>query len=203
MTDPELQKLADLWQEPDGPDDAKLVELARKARRKAWLMAYGDWAWLLLVGASVIATTWLHPSLLSVLAGIATLAVTLWLTWRRRAFHRMSGSLDTSDRPAFLASMARIVRNDLRRVTLSLVMFAPVMMIAIFFKLTTRNPSDPLSEISAWATSTRGVIVLIVLAAITAFILRSWLRLKAQLDGLKKLRKTYLEEAERDERDAA
>lgn len=203
MNDPELEELAGLWREPDGADEAALVELARKAPRKARLLAYGDAAWLVLVGGSVIVTTWLHPNMLSISAAIVTLALIVWLNWRRRKLRNMSGSLVTRDRSAFLAGTIRIIQNDLRRVTFSLVTLPPGLLLAILFRVTTKDPSDPLGAIATWATSPRGAVALIVLSGLVFFTFRSRLRLSTQLKGLKELQKAYAEEARRDEQEAA
>jgi membrane protein implicated in regulation of membrane protease activity len=209
MTEPEFKELADLWREPDQGGKGQQEEfekLARQARRQVRLMAYGDVAWLVLIAGSVLAAVLLHPTVLNVLAGILTLAVMLWLNWRRRLLRRELRSMDIQDRSALLAGRIRLARANVRRLALSLTAIPPTLLLAILFRVVTKEGGSithPIGPIVAWATSARGIVALLVLVGMSAWVLRSLMRQKTELRGLEELSEAYAEETRRDELDGA
>jgi hypothetical protein len=207
MTDPELLEMADLWQaHPDSEAAEDFAGLAARARRKAKLIALGDAAWLVLVTGSMVVATLLRPSMASVLVCAVTIAVVLWLNWRRRALRKASLATDVRNRAAFLDLASHIARSNLRRVTLSLATFLPMVLVAILFRVVTKTPesmSQPFHAVAVWATSFRGVAALAGLTFISALALRSRLRLASELRRLEALGEEYADEARRDRREGA
>ncbi|HEY0412800.1 MAG TPA: hypothetical protein VGD66_06655 [Allosphingosinicella sp.] len=206
MIDPELKGLAELWQEPDAAEAELFERLARKARRRARLIAYGDLAWFLLVGGNIALAAFIRPNVVGASIAVVMLVTFVWLNWKRRSLRQMSRTIDTSDRAAFLESSVRMARGNVRRVTLSLITFPPGLLLAILFRVATKQHGDithPLGAISAWATSPRGMIALVILTALGGWMMRSRVLLKAELKRIEEVRSAYAEEARRDEADAA
>jgi len=199
MTDPELQDLAELWQQPDAAEAEKFQLLARRARRRGRFLGYADWALaLVLVGGSLFALLASHGPL-TTFAAVGLLVATIWLTWQRRRLRQMASTLDTADRQAFIASSVRSARANLRRVTLSIIALPPLVILALLSKMAFRRGgyvSDPGPILLAWAQSTRGMISLAIFALIIAWSLRSALRIKKELRHLESLRRAYEEENE-------
>ena len=55
MTEPDLQELADLWQEPDAAGAQDVQRLARRARRDARIMSWADTAFgIVIVGGALV-----------------------------------------------------------------------------------------------------------------------------------------------------
>jgi hypothetical protein len=199
MTDPELQELADLWQEADASEAAAFEAAARRARRQGRLLAYGDLAWaVLLIGGSLFAAL-MAPGPGTTAAALFLLVATVWLTWKRRKIRQMSRTLDTSDRQSFLASSVRNARGDLRRVTLSMIVFPFLVPMALLVKVSFRTGSDiahPLDVLTEWAQSTRGIFTLCLFAIIMGFTYRSRRKIKAELRRLEDMRRAYAEQAD-------
>lgn len=197
MTDPELQELADLWQQPDAAEAEKFQALARRARRRGRYLGYADWALaFVLVGGSLFALL-ASPGRLTTFAAIGLLVATIWITWQRRRLRQMASSLDTADRQAFIASSVRSARANLRRVTLSIIALPPLVILALLSKMSFRRGgpvSDPGPILLAWAQSPRGMISLAIFALIIALSLRSIMRIRKELRSLEALRRAYEEE---------
>lgn len=197
MTDPELQELSELWQQPDSAEVEKFQLLARKARRRGRWLAYADWAFAFaIVGGSLFAIL-ASPGRLTTFAAIGLLVATVWLTWQRRRLRQMARTLDTTDRHSFIDSSVRSARANLRRVVLSTVAVPPFVILALLLKLSYRRGgyiSDPGEVLLAWVQSPRGMITLAIIALIVALSLRSIARIKKELRSLETLRRAYEEE---------
>jgi hypothetical protein len=202
MIDPDLKNLADLWQEPNAADNAAFEAMARKARRQARLMAYGDAAWLVLIVVTVGMGAFLKPNLISAVVALTMLATTLWINWMRRRLRQITKTIDTADRAGFLESCIRITKGSIRRVTLTFITFPPAMLLAILFRVSTKNGGDilhPWGAIAAWATSLRGIVALTLLGAIALWNVRARIRLSRELRRLHDMKQDYLEEDRKDE----
>ena len=196
MREPGFDDLADLWQNPEEADREAFEALARRARRRGRALAYADWALAaVLVGGSCFALL-ASPGRLTTVAAVLLLVATIWLTWHRRRLRQMAGTLETADRQTFIASSVRIARANLRRVTLSLVALPPLVLFALFSKMSAR--ADPGRFLLDWAQSPRGMISLAVFAALIALSVRSILRIRNELARLEKLRQAYEQESRAD-----
>lgn len=196
MTDPELQELADLWQQPDAAEVEKFQSLARRARRRGRYLGYADWALaIILVGGSLFALLG-SPGALSTVAAVLLLVTTIWLTWQRRRLRQMASSLDTTDRQGFIESSVRSARANLRRVSLTVAALPPLVVAALLAKMNARGGevSDAGPFLLDWARSPRGMISLAIFAALIALSLRSILRIRNELRRLQNLRRAYEEE---------
>jgi hypothetical protein len=198
MTDPELQDLAELWQQqPDSAEAEKFRSLARRARRRGRFLGYADWALaLVLVGGSLFAIL-ASPGRLTTFAAIGLLVATIWITWQRRRLRQMAITLDTADRQGFIESSVRSARANLRRVTLSVIALPPLVLLALLSKMSFRGgdqASDPGQFLLAWAQSPRGMISLAFFALLIALSLRSIARIKRELRSLETLRRAYEDE---------
>jgi hypothetical protein len=202
MTDPELQELADLWQQPDAAEAEKFQSLARRARRRGRYLAYADWALAaVLVGGSFFALFASHGPLTTV-AAVLLLVATIWLTWHRRRLRHMASTLDTADRHAFIESSVRSARANLRRVTLSIIAFPPLVIFALLAKMSARGrESDPAGFLLDWAQSPRGMISLAVFALLIGLSVRSILRIRNELARLEMLRLAYEEELQAEDQE--
>jgi hypothetical protein len=199
MTDPELQQLADLWQQPDSAEAEKFQAMARRARRRGRWLGYADWALaILIVGGSLFALI-ASPGPLFTVAALLLLVATIFLTWQRRKLRQMASTLDTTDRQAFIASSVRSARANLRRVTLSALALPPLVVAALLAKMGMRgNVSDPGQILLAWAQSPRGMISLAIFGMILALQMRSILRIRSELRRLDSLRRAYEDERRAD-----
>ena len=146
-----------------------------------------------------------RPTPMVVLVGVLMIALTLWINWKRRAFRLMSRTLDTGDRRAFLESGISSATANLRRVTLSLIAFPPLICVAILYRISARMDPEferPLKAVAEWAASPRGIVVFTILALLAGWTLRARLRTKAELRRWIEVRDAY-EEAHRAEADGA
>jgi hypothetical protein len=203
MNKPDMDEFAALWQEGPEPEEREQMDaLARAARRQGRLLAYGDIAWfVLLVGGSLFAAL-MAPGPVTTAFALVLLVATVWLTWKRRIIRQMSRTLDTTDRQAFLASSVRNARADLRRVTLSMIVFPLLVPVALLMKVAFRTGADisqPLEILGNWVQSTRGVVTLILLSLVLAWTERSRRRIKRELRRIEELKKAYAEEAQAEE----
>ncbi|HWH17954.1 MAG TPA: hypothetical protein VNT77_06405 [Allosphingosinicella sp.] len=200
MSGPDFDDFAKLWQqEPDAAEQELMQTLARKARRRARLIGYGDMAWTALIAAIVVATIVAKPDLFTVAAGLLTLAVISWLNWKRRSLRLQL--TEAGDPAAFVESSIRAARHNLRRVMLSLAAFPPAILIAILFRISkdTGGRFDHLMEaIAAWALSLRGMIVIPALAGGIVWLVQSGLKFRREIKRLEEVRSAYVEEARLD-----
>jgi hypothetical protein len=203
MREPSFDEFADLWQEHDPQEGFE--GLARKARRQAKLQAYVDAAFALLILGGIGAGAFLKPNIPSAIFALSSLALTAWVSLKRRQIRQMTRTIDTSGREAFVASSLRVSKANLRRVTITLAAFPPTMLIAILFRVSLKNAghfTHPLGAIAAWASSPRGIIVLILLAALAAWMERSRRRAQGEVRRLEALQADYAEEERREASDA-
>jgi Flp pilus assembly protein TadB len=195
MTDPDLKDLADLWQQEPDPAEQRLFEaVARKVRRRARFLAYVDVAMAVILVAAMVLGFVLEPGAgTAVIAGLLIVS-TLWLSWKRRSLRQMSRTLDTSDRPSFIASSIRNAKADMRRIVISMWMLPALALMAILFKLNLRHGGrleDPLGALAQWAVSPRGMFGITGIAIIMALLLRSRRKIKAELRHLDELDRNY------------
>ena len=201
MTEPGFDDLAALWNEPDGTEQEDSVALARKARRQGQLLAYVDFVFAMLLLGGIALIVFMTPNRTTIVAAVVLLVATAWITWKRRAMRQMSSALKTETRIAFLESSVTNAAGNLRRVTLSLVAFPIMLMIAVALKVSIRNGGHiehPLIAISQWAVSTRGIVSMSLMALFFAAILRSRLKIKRELGRLKDVQEEYAAEAIRE-----
>ncbi|HEX2764761.1 MAG TPA: hypothetical protein VHM92_13075 [Allosphingosinicella sp.] len=196
MIDPDLQELAELWQEPE-VRSLEFEEAARRARRQGKLLAYADLAFfVMIVGGSAFAAL-SAPGPVTMIAAVFLLIGTVWLTWTLRKIRQMRRTLDTRD--TFLASSVQNARSDLRRATLSIIAFPLLVPAALLIKVAFRTHSDishPLAILTTWAQSTRGILTLCALSLVIAYQLRSRMKAKGELRRLEQLRQAYAEETQ-------
>jgi hypothetical protein len=197
MREPGYDDFADLWQDPADEQQEAFEALARKARRQGRLMGYADLALAVLIVGGMLLGIFMtpHPAMIGV--GLALIGATLWVTWKRRQLRQMATTLNAAGRAAFLESSIRITTANLRRVTLSLAWLP----LAIVGGLTARfifrsggHLEHPLTSVSEWASSPRGMAALTIFALIFISSLRSRTRLRAELRRLEQLRSDYEEE---------
>jgi hypothetical protein len=206
MREPGFDDFATLWAESEDAEQLAFEAVARKARLHGRLLAYTDVALVVMIVGISIAGALLKPSVGMVAISILMAGSTIAITLKRRKIRQMAKTLDTSSREAFLKSSLQNAQADLRRVTLSLILFPLSLPVAILFKAAWRHGGQlahPLSELVAWTTSLRAMIVTPIFLLVWAVTMRSRLKVKAELGRLKALEAAYREEAERDSRDSA
>lgn len=195
MTDPDLMEFADLWQqEPTAEERAHFEEAAGRVRRQGRLLAFTDVAFALVIVAGMILGFYLQPGTYSAIIAGLLIVATIWLSLQRRKVRHMARTLDTTDRQAFITSSIRNANASLRRIVLSLCFLPTGMLLAVLFKLNMRSGGHlehPLTALASWAGSTRGVIVLGVLALLTGFLVRAWRKCRAELRRLRELQGAY------------
>ena len=198
MTDNEFEELAALWNEPADEEQAQFEAMARKARLRGKLLAWADYAWFVLLAGGCAFGALVAPGLATMAGALFLVVAITWLTWRRREYRHIARTLDTSDRASFLESSRRVARANLRRVTLSLAAFIVLVPIALVLRISFRiaGTGVPLpAALAAWATSLRGIAILIGLALVFAYTIRSRMRIKAELRRLEDIRRAEEEEA--------
>lgn len=205
MREPGYEDFAALWNEPEDSERQAFEKMARKARLQGRLHAYGDaFVVIMIVGLS-LAGVLLKPSGVMLIFGMVMAVTSIVITWQRRKIRQMTKTLDTSDRRAFVRSSVENAQANLRRVTLSLIVFPTGLPVAILFKIAWRHGGHiehPLIELAHWATSIRGMITLPVFFLLGGLTIRSRLKIKAELRRLEALEAAYQDEAENDRRDS-
>src|SRR4051812_7202189 len=206
MRDPSLEDFTALWTEQEDSEQQAFEAIARKARFQGRLLAYTDIGLVVMVVGISIAGAVLKPSGLMLAISFVMAVSSIALTWKRRKIRQMAKTLDTSDRDSFLRTSLANARADLRRLTLSLIVFPLCLPVAILFKVAWRHGghlAHPVAELAAWAVSLRGMITLPIFLLLGAATVRARLKVKAELRRLDALDDAYCEEAERDARDSA
>ena len=197
MNRPDFEEFAALWQEADAAEAADFDRMARQARRQGRFLAYADMAWALLLVGGTIFGMLMAPGPYTMTIALVLLVVTVWLTWKRRRIRQMTRTLDTANRKSFLDRSVGNARADLRRVTLSMLVFPLLVPLGILAKLSFRAGSDVYdfgAVMTAWVQSTRGIVTLILLALVMGYMTRSRLKIKGELRRLEELRHAYAEE---------
>lgn len=206
MTDPDLQKLADLWTEPDTGEQEAFEAMARKARLRGRIFAWLDFAAVAIILGGAVFGIFVTPGTVTMVAAVALIAITVVVTRKRRQIKQMTRTLDTAGRQAFIETSISNATANLRRTRLSLAFFPFGVVIALAYKMSVRAGGQAdrmLSAFLEWAPSPRGLITFLVLAALFAWGLRTAWRIKRELRSLEELRAAYAEEARCDENDAA
>lgn len=201
MREPGFEDLADLWQDPEGVDREAFEALARRARRRGRLLGYADLGFILLLVGGTLLGIFMTPEPTTIVAALALLVATLWLSWTRRRLRQMAATLNTSDPAAFLQSCVANAKANLRRVNLSLMLMPPFVAMAIAFKGSQHSKGgiDHLPQgILEWASSARTLIALTIVLLLVLGLVRSRRRLRAELSRLERLRLDYEEERRRD-----
>jgi hypothetical protein len=195
-----------LWTEQENAEQQAFEAVARRARFQGRLLAYTDVVLVVMVVGISIAGALLKPSGPMLAISFVMAVSSIALTWKRRKIRQMTRTLDTSSREAFLKTSLQNVSSDLRRLTLSLIVFPLCLPVAILFKVAWRHGghlAHPVAELAHWATSVRGMITLPIFALLGAATVRSRLKVTAELRRLKALEAAYRDESERDSRDSA
>ncbi|HEX8241573.1 MAG TPA: hypothetical protein VF574_17685 [Allosphingosinicella sp.] len=201
MREPGFEDLANLWQDAEVGDRAAFEALARRARLKGRLLAYADFALVLLLAGGLLPGIVLAPNPMTIAAAVLLLVATLWLSWTRRRYRQMAATLNTSDPAAFVESSVAYARANLRRVNLSLILTGPLVATAIVFKAAKRSRGglETLPQgLLEWVSEPRSWIGLAVVALVVLFMLRSRRRLRGELGRLEELRLDYEREKRRD-----
>ena len=198
MNDHEFDQMVSLWNEPDPEEQARFEAIARKARRQGRLLAYADIAlFVLIVGGTAMAAL-AAPGPATMVGALVLIAAITWLTWRRREFRHIARTLDTSDRASFLESSKRVARADLRRVTLSIGAFIVLVPLSIVLRisfLVGGRPEAVPAALASWATSLRGLVIITAMALVMTYMLRSRIRIQAELARLDEIQRAEEEEA--------
>ncbi|HEX8261575.1 MAG TPA: hypothetical protein VF547_01745 [Allosphingosinicella sp.] len=206
MTDPDLQRLADLWREPDAADQGAFEALARRARLRGRIVAYLNFAAVAVTVGGVAIGVFMKPGTVTMVAAIALILVTVVVLRKRRQIKQMTRTLETAGREAFIETSISNATANLRRTRLSLSFFPIGVVVALFYKMSVRvggRTELMLDAFLEWAPSPRGLVTFAILGLLFAWGLRSASRTKRELRQLEELRSAYAEEAKCDEDEAA
>jgi TRAP-type C4-dicarboxylate transport system permease large subunit len=201
MREPGFDDLANLWQDGEEVDREVFEALARRARWKGRLLAYADFALVLLLLGGLLPGIFLAPNATTIAAAILLLVATLWLSWTRRRLRQMASTLNTSDPAAFLQSSVANAKANLRRVNLSLMVIPPLLVMVAIFKGSKRSQGgiETLPQgILEWLGSPRTWVGLTIVFLMVLAMFRSRRRLRGELGRLENLRLDYERERQRD-----
>jgi preprotein translocase subunit SecG len=206
MTDPDLQRLADLWTESDDAAEQEAFEaMARKARWRGRLFAWLDFAAVAFILACSVLGFVMKPGAITMVAAIALIVTTLIVTRKRRQIKQMTRALDTASRQSFIETSISNAGANLRRTRLSLAFFPLGVIFALAYKMSLRagGRTDLIpATFVEWVQTSRGIITLALLALLFAWGLRTARRTRQELRRLEELRVAYAEEDRQDEDDA-
>lgn len=202
MTDPDLQKLADLWKESDSAEPQPAFEaMARKARRRGRIFAWLDFAAVTFILATSLIGFFMTPGAITMVTAIALIVTTLIVTRKRRQIKQMTKTLDTASREAFIDTSISNATANLRRTRLSLAFFPLGVVCALTYKMALRAGGRteliPATFVE-WVQTSRGIITLVLLALLFAWGLRTAGRVRRELRRLEDLRAAYSEEDRQD-----
>lgn len=201
MTDPDLQRLADLWTEPEAAEQEAFEILARKARLRGRIFAYLNFAAVAVTVGGVALGVFMKPGAVTMVAAIALLVTTVIVLRKRQQIKQMTRTLETAGRQAFIETSISNAAANLRRTRLSLAFFPIGVVIALTYKMSVRvggNAERIPAEFVAWAPSPRGLMTFLVLALLFAWGVRTAWRIRRELRRLEELRAAYAEEARQD-----
>jgi hypothetical protein len=205
MTDPDLQRLADLWTENDAAEPEAFEAMARKARRRGRIFAWLDFAAVaFILGTSVIGFA-MKPGPVTMAAAIALIVITIIVTRKRRQIRQMTRTLDTASRQSFIETSLSNAAANLRRTRLSLAFFVPGAVLALTYKMALRvggRTREIPAEFVDWVQTPRGIVTMALLALLFAWGLRTARRTQQELGRLEELKALYVEEDRRDESDS-
>lgn len=205
MTDPDLQKLADLWTEPEAAEQEAFEAMARRARLRGRIFAYLNFAAVAVTIGGVALGVFMKPGAVTMVAAIALIVVTIIVLRKRRQIRQMTRTLETAGRQAFIETSISNATANLRRTRLSLAFFPIGAVIALAYKMSVRaggHAERIPAEFVEWAPSPRGIVTFVILALLFAWGVRTAWRIKRELRRLEDLRAAYAEQAEL-ERDQA
>jgi hypothetical protein len=205
MTDPDLQKLAELWTEGDSAEPKAFEAMARKARLRGRIFAWLDFAAVAFILATSLVGVVMEPGPTTMVAAIALIVTTVIVTRKRRQIKQMSRALDTASRHAFIETSISHATANLRRTRLSLAFFPLGAVFALTYKMSLRTGgrADLIpGEFVEWVQTTRGIITMVLLALLLAWGLRTAWRIRRELRRLGELRAAYAEEDRHDQRDS-
>lgn len=206
MTDPDLQRLADLWTESDDSAEQEAFDaMARKARLRGRIFAWLDFAAVAFILGTSVLGIFMKPGAITMAAAIALIVTTVIVTRKRRQIKQMTRTLDTASRQSFIETSLSNAGANLRRTRLSLAFFVPGAVVALTYKMALRvggRTTDIPAEFVEWVQTPRGIITMALLALLFAWGLTTARRIKQELRRLEELRAVYAEEDRRDERDA-
>ena len=197
MTDPDLQRLAELWKESDSAEPKSFEAMARKARLRGRIFAYLDFAAVaFIIGMSVLGI-FMKPGTVAMVAAIIMLVSTVIVTRKRRQIKQMTRTLDTASRQTFIETSISNATANLRRTRLSLAFFPIGVGSALIYKMALRV--DGRSELIPgafvdWVQTPRGVITFVLLALLYAWGVRTRWRIRRELRRLEDLRTAYAQE---------
>lgn len=198
MTDPDLQKLADLWTEPDAAEQQAFEAMARKARRRGRIFAWLNFAAVAVTVGGVALGVFMKPGAVTMVAAIALIVTTVIVLSKRRQIKQMTRTLETAGRQAFIETSISNANANLRRTRLSLAFFPVGVLIALAYKMSVRAGGRTdlmLPAFLEWAPSPRGLVTFAILALLLGWGVRSSIRIKRELRRLEELRAAYAEEA--------
>lgn len=205
MTDPDLQRLADLWTENDAAEQGAFEAMARKARRRGRIFAWLDFAAVaFILGTSVIGFV-MKPGATTMVAAIALIVITVIVTRKRRQIKQMTRTLDSASRQAFIETSLSNAAANLRRTRLSLAFFVPGAVLALAYKMALRvenRTAEIPAEFVEWVQTSRGIVTMALLALLFAWGLRTARRIRQEIGRLEELKDAYAEEDRRDESEA-
>jgi hypothetical protein len=199
MTDPDLQKLADLWTEPDAGEQAGFEAMARKARLRGRIFAWLNFAAVAVTVGGVALGVFMKPGAVTMVAAIALITTTVIVLGKRRQIKQMTRTLETAGRQAFIETSISNATANLRRTRLSLAFFPVGAVIALTYKMSVRAGGHSELMLAAfldWAPSPRGIITFVILLLLFVWGVRTAWRIKRELRRLEELRAAYAEEAE-------
>ena len=205
MTDPDLQRLADLWTENDPAEPKAFEAMARKARLRGRIFAYLDYAAVAFILGTSVLGIFMKPGAITMVAAIALIVITVIVTRKRRQIKQMTRTLDTASRQSFIETSLSNAGANLRRTRLSLAFFVPGAVLALTYKMALRvggRTGEIPAEFIDWVQTPRGIITMALLALLFAWGWRTARRIKQELRRLEELRDAYDEEDRRDERDS-
>jgi hypothetical protein len=206
MTDPDLQGFADLWTESDAAEQEAFEAMASKARRRGRVLAWLDVAGVTLLVGSVLLSLFMKPGGITVVAAIVLLITTVVVIRKRRQIRQMTRALDTASREAFVETSISNALVNLRRARLTLIVFPIGAVIALVFKMSVRVGGRTDLIIPAfleWAPTARGIVTLLVLMLLFAWVVRTASRTKRELRALEEVRAVYAEQARHEAAEAA
>jgi hypothetical protein len=198
MTDPELERLASLWREPDPAEQAVFERMARKARLQARLTARSDIALAIATAILLSLALWRHPNPVAIALGLVLYAAMLWLNWKRRALRRMDALDGSAGRQAFLDSAIGSARLKLRNIRLSYYAAIPFLLLGSLFLMTAREAMGIEAAIAyfpAWVATRRGLGFVAMFALVAVWLLYVRRRIRKEIARLETLKRAYEEEA--------
>jgi hypothetical protein len=203
MNRPEFDEFAELWQEqPAGLEQVQMEVDASSARRRGRLYDYLEYGLGIALVAVFVAGSFIVANPLTIAVAVPLMIAITWLTWRRRALRQMARSLNTSNREAFIESSLRYARANLRRNTIGLASLPFLIPTALTFKVSMRTgggPDEVWQAFLEWAQTPRAAITVVALAILGGFTLRSRRKVRLEIRRLETLRRSYAQEAERED----